>query len=207
VTAANAERFRAEAGRLGVELDARQLDRFAQYLDLLRTWNTRVNLTAVDDPAEVYDKHFLDSLSVASWVRGHASLLDVGAGAGLPGLALAIAHPGLRVTLVESTAKKCAFLRTVAYQLGLGVDVRDGRIEELALPPFEAAISRATFAPAVWLERAQELVTEGGSVFVMSGREPVPVASPPLVLVRALPYQLPGGELRNAGWYRRERST
>lgn len=115
------------AAALGVKLDDEQLAHFARYRDLLLDWNTRINLTAITDPAEVVTRHFLDSLTCTLALpadeRGDRArlrtLLDVGSGAGFPGLALAIAFPRWRVTLLEATGKKVRFLDTVIAELGL----------------------------------------------------------------------------------------
>src|SRR5690349_7757095 len=91
----------------GLPLDQHQLDQFAAYADELRRWNERVNLTAITGPQEIVVRHFLDSLRCAlSWGPAPSNLIDVGAGAGFPGLPLKILRPGLRLTLVESIEKK-----------------------------------------------------------------------------------------------------
>ncbi len=130
----------AGAAAMGVRLDGEQVARFARYRELLLDWNTRINLTAITDPAEVVTKHFLDSLTCALALpaneRGDRSrlrtLLDVGSGAGFPGLALAIAFPRWRVTLLEATGKKARFLETVIADLGLThARALAGRAEEV----------------------------------------------------------------------------
>src|SRR5262249_23505604 len=159
--------------RLGVKLEPRHLDQFRSYLDLLLSWNRKINLTAITDPEQVLDKHFLDSLAVAPLIPA-GRLIDVGAGAGFPGIPIAIVRPDLQVSLLESTGKKAAFLRTAIHQLGLSCSVLETRLEQHQGPKFNAAISRATFAPSEWLERARPLVEPGGSIFLMMGREELP---------------------------------
>ncbi|MDQ3511984.1 MAG: 16S rRNA (guanine(527)-N(7))-methyltransferase RsmG, partial [Pseudomonadota bacterium] len=119
------------------------------YLALLLRWNQTYNLTAMRDPAEMVSKHLLDSLALHPYVDDIAacggSLADLGTGAGLPGIPLAIAKPGLRVTLVESAGKKARFMREAVRQLGL-VDVRvaESRIEALDEPgQYDAITARA----------------------------------------------------------------
>ncbi|HEX6122578.1 MAG TPA: 16S rRNA (guanine(527)-N(7))-methyltransferase RsmG, partial [Ktedonobacterales bacterium] len=112
----------AGAAALGVPLNTTQLDRFARYRALLLEWNARVNLTAITAPQEVVTRHFLDSLACvaalpASAREGGSTLLDVGTGAGFPGLALAIACPHWHVTLLEATGKKVRFLEAVIAAL------------------------------------------------------------------------------------------
>ena len=131
----------AGARALGVDLDAAQLARFRRYGELLLEWNERMNLTAITDPARVQTLHFLDALTlvpaIRAWCRDHGdddpTLLDVGSGAGLPGIALKLALPRLRVTLLDATAKKVRFLQHVLDELALrGIGAVQGRAEELA---------------------------------------------------------------------------
>ena len=118
------ERLLRGAGKLGIELDASQLDRFESFYQEMVDWNRRINLTSVTEYEEVQTRHFLDSLSVSAAIPGDmprgARLLDVGSGAGLPGVPLAIAHSGLSVTLLEATEKKAAFLEHLVGSLKLG---------------------------------------------------------------------------------------
>jgi 16S rRNA (guanine527-N7)-methyltransferase len=108
----------------GLSLDQHQLDQFAAYAAELRRWNQRVNLTAISDEREVVIRHFLDSLRCAlSWGDAPSRLVDIGAGAGFPGLPLKILRPELHLTLIESIEKKAAFLRHIAAELNLGVVV------------------------------------------------------------------------------------
>src|SRR5439155_16859427 len=101
------------AQRLGVPLDDAAAGKLERYLALLVQWNQRINLTAIVEPDAVVDRHFLDSLALAPLVGDARTLLDVGSGAGFPGVVLAIARPALRVTCVESIQKKVAFLQTL----------------------------------------------------------------------------------------------
>ena len=126
-----------EAAGLGLGLNARQLEQFETYYGELADWNRRVNLTSITDYQEVQVKHFLDSLSTnLAFPKGLASpirLVDVGAGAGFPGLPLKLALPEIHLILVESVGKKSRFLEHLVEVLGLsGVEVRTGRAELLA---------------------------------------------------------------------------
>ena len=125
------------AQRLGLDINDHQLHLFQHYFRELTAWNERINLTAIVDYEEVQSKHFLDSLTVSlvisQDVMGNGSLIDVGSGAGFPGLPLKILWPNFRVTLVESVGKKAAFLKHVTDVLGLvDVEVRNQRAETLA---------------------------------------------------------------------------
>jgi 16S rRNA (guanine527-N7)-methyltransferase len=104
---------------LGIHLDERQREQLAIYRALLLDWNRRMNLTAIVDPQEVLVKHFLDSLTLAPHLRDSEHLVDVGSGAGFPGLVLTCARPDLDVTLIESRAKKVGFLEHVRRTLNL----------------------------------------------------------------------------------------
>ncbi len=135
------EPLTAGAAALGIPLRKEHLARFARYRAMLLDWNTRMNLTAITDPAEIVMRHFLDSLTCALALPADEradrsrlrTLLDVGSGAGFPGLALAIAFPRWRVTLLEATAKKVRFLEAVITELGLThARALAGRAEEVA---------------------------------------------------------------------------
>src|SRR5690606_36655918 len=116
-----------------------------RYLDLLARWNRTYNLTAIRDPREMVTLHLLDSLSMHAHVRGIARLADLGTGAGLPGIPLAIALPALQVTLVESNGKKARFLREAVRTLGLAnAQVAESRAEAVDMPgAFDAITARA----------------------------------------------------------------
>lgn len=161
------------AHRLGIPLTSRQIDSFSRYWDTLREWNRRVNLTSARALEDAERVHFLDSLTVAlalpSAVREGGRLVDVGSGAGFPGLALAIALPGLRVALVEAIGKKVVFLRHCVETLGLAarVEVLHGRAEDLAHQEgrregFDAGVARALGHLAVALELVLPFVRVGG---------------------------------------------
>ena len=147
---------------------------FQRYFQEMVEWNRVVNLTAIVDPNEVSAKHFLDSLSVARVIPDEAlaggSLVDVGSGAGFPGLPLKIAWPSLNVTLVDSVGKKAAFLRHVVDTLGLeGVEVEVGRAEALAHEErlrerFDVVASRAVAKMAELAELTLPFCKPGGIV-------------------------------------------
>ncbi len=134
---------------LGISLSAGAEERLEAYLALLTKWNKVYNLTSIHTPAEMVTHHLLDSLAVLSIIEKSAlagrqySLADIGSGAGLPGLVLAIARPEWTVTSVEAVEKKAAFQRQVKIELGLSnVSIHCGRVEDLQAT-FDAAISRA----------------------------------------------------------------
>jgi len=109
------DRFVSEAQSFSLQLSPPQLEQFRTYKNLLQDWNRKMNLTAVDDDAGIYFRHFLDSLSVVSCMDFTTinTVADIGAGAGFPGLPLKVVFPHLSVTLIEATQKKCRFLQAV----------------------------------------------------------------------------------------------
>lgn len=164
------------AAALGLMLDAAQVERFARYRELLLDWNSRINLTAITDPEEVVTRHFLDSLTCAPLLSSSESLaarphlLDVGAGAGFPGLPLAIALPSWDVTLLEATGKKVRFLEAVIGEIGLtNAHVLAGRAEEVAhqrayRARFDAVTARAVASLPTLLEYCTPFARVGGTM-------------------------------------------
>ncbi len=138
-----------------------------EFLNLLVKWNRVYNLTGIRDPAELVERHLVESLALATLLRG-TRIVDVGSGAGLPGIPLAVAAPERRFALVESRAKRARFLRHAAGSLGLGnVDVHQIRVEHLRSDtPFDTVLARAVALPAKLLDLTWHL-TAPGSVFVM----------------------------------------
>lgn len=165
--------LRAGAHQLGVMLDDAQAARLIAHLDLMDEWGQRMNLTAIREREAQVTRHVLDSLSVRPWLRG-SRVLDVGSGAGFPGIPLAIVEPGREFTLLDSTGKKCRFLEAVCEQLGLAnVTVVNSRAEQYRPSQrFDTVIARAV-GPLVELVRnAGHLVTGGGRLLAMKGRVP-----------------------------------
>ena len=165
---------------LGIHLDARQIEQFGLYYAALAEWNQRANLTAIVDEVGVQRRHFLDSLTVSHTIPAMVletggRLMDVGAGAGFPGLPLKIAYPQLDVYLLDATAKKTAFLSHVGKALGLdGVTVLTGRAEELARDPalreaFDVVVSRAVSKMRVLAELTLPFARVGGLVIAQKG--------------------------------------
>jgi 16S rRNA (guanine527-N7)-methyltransferase len=128
-----AETLHTEASKLGVQLTPSELDTFDLYAKELIAWNDKINLTTITDPADIMTKHFIDSLSLISTLTDkHKTLLDIGSGAGFPGIPIKIARPDLTVTLVESVGKKVAFLEHAIKILKLkNIEAVLARAEEL----------------------------------------------------------------------------
>jgi 16S rRNA (guanine527-N7)-methyltransferase len=170
---------------LGIALDTQQLTQFEAYYRALTEWNERFNLTAITDYAEVQVKHFLDSLVALPLIAEEVGeplpltrpwhLLDVGTGAGFPGIPLNIVAPRLRVTLMDGTGKKITFLKEIVAQLGLAeVEVVQGRAEEMGNHPdhrgqYDLVTARAVAALNTLVEYLLPLVRRGGLAVIYKG--------------------------------------
>jgi len=164
-------RKRLDAGlsALGIALDDRAIARLLDYVDLLERWNAAYNLTAVRDPAEMVTRHLVDSLAILPYVSG-ATLADLGSGAGLPGIPLAIAVPARETLLVDSNGKKARFLREAVRRLDLEhVRVAESRVEDVA-GTFECITARAFASLADMLGWGGHLLAPGGVWLAMKGR-------------------------------------
>jgi 16S rRNA (guanine527-N7)-methyltransferase len=152
-------------------LDRAQIALFEQYLGALKEWNRVVRLVSSDDIDSIVWLHFYDSLSAYPFVKDARSLLDIGSGAGFPGVPLKIALPNLPLDLVESHRRKAHFLKHLVRHLGLqGVVVNrcrmgSGRTQGV----FHTVVARAVAGPAVWLSWAVDLLEEGGQIILMVG--------------------------------------
>jgi 16S rRNA (guanine527-N7)-methyltransferase len=164
------ERFKNQVRALGRELTEQQEHMFSEYCELLLYWNDFMNLTSITDKEEIYEKHFLDSLSLVKVIdlESKQQLLDVGAGAGFPGIPLKIVFPHLQLVLLDSLEKKVYFLEQVVEELGLeSVRCLHGRAEEKAREEdyrqsFSLVVSRAVADLAVLSEYALPFVKVGG---------------------------------------------
>ena len=162
----------------GVSLDDMALDRFELLEQRLVRWNNHINLTAITEPDEIVIKHFVDSLSIFSAVdlpRG-ASVIDVGCGAGFPGLPLLIARPDLDLTFLDSVGKKLSFIKEVMRYNGLMGDVVHDRAENIGLSvkyreSFDFAVTRAVAPLNMLAEYCLPLVKVGGMYVSMKGAE------------------------------------
>ena len=161
---------------MGLNLDEAQQTMLVDYVLLIDKWNKVHNLTAIRDPLDMVTLHLLDSLSVLSDVRTLApkTLLDVGAGAGLPSIPLAICIPELQVTAIDAVQKKASFMRQVKGELGLAnFQVKAGRVESLANETkFDVIISRAFSEISLFLDLTHHLLAIGGKWFAMKGVVP-----------------------------------
>ena len=166
----NTDIFKSDLEALGITLTEKQIEQFLTYYEMLVEWNDFMNLTAITEYDEVMKKHFIDSISLikAYDVTKNVSVIDVGTGAGFPGLALKIAYPNLQVTLLDSLNKRIQFLNEVIEKLGLtGVETIHGRAEDFAKPgklreKFDLSVSRAVANLSTLSEYCLPFVKVGG---------------------------------------------
>jgi 16S rRNA (guanine527-N7)-methyltransferase len=163
-------------GELALPLPHEARERLLQYLVLLEKWNRTYNLTAIRDPLEMVSHHLLDSLAVVPHLPmpPQGTLADVGSGAGLPGIPLAIACPRWQVTLNDSNQKKAAFVRQAAIELRLAnVQVHEGRVENWRpASGFAVVISRAFAELPQFISTCAHLVAAEGALAAMTGAPP-----------------------------------
>ena len=160
----------------GLDLNSHQIGQVLAYLDLLLRWNQKINLTAIRDPEECLTRHFGESLFLAKHAEPDGALLDIGSGAGFPGLALKIVFPALAVTLLEPVAKKRAFLKEAARTCGFDkVEARPERLEEwgrtMQLASFDSATSRAVGKLERLVPLAARCLKPGGRIFLWLTRD------------------------------------
>jgi 16S rRNA (guanine527-N7)-methyltransferase len=169
-----AEQVRSGLAAMSLELPESAVQKFTQHLDLIAKWNRVHNLTAVRETDQMVVLHLLDSLSVLPHLAQAKTVLDVGTGPGLPGVPVAIARPDLAVTLLDSSHKKCTFLRQAKTELALAnAEVVCERVETWKpAQRFDAVISRAFSELADFVVQAQHLVAPGGVMLAMKGVHP-----------------------------------
>lgn len=161
------------ADSLGLKLSQKQIDAFSCYLSLLLAWNSRFNLTAITSPKPIIRLHFIDSLAIAPFISPSGRTLDVGSGAGFPGIPLKIISPKKELTLVESRRRKANFLREVVRSLNLsGVEVVEERAENLNprdVGLFSEVVTRALGSMDHFIRISVPLLCTGGRCIIMHG--------------------------------------
>lgn len=168
-----ADRLRAGLAAMRIDLDASVQARLLAYLDLLAKWNKTYNLTAIHEPERMLTHHLLDSLAVLPHAQAER-LLDVGSGAGLPGIPLALARPATRVTLIDASHKKAAFMQQAIIELGLkNAEALHGRVEDLRpAAPYGQIVSRAFSDLSEFVRLTGPLLAPGGEWLAMKGLYP-----------------------------------
>ena len=172
----NSSLLLSDAEKLGLSVSSQQLDRFEKLAELLVEQNKTMNLTAITDPDGIAVKHFADSISVLSAVefKSGAKVLDVGTGAGFPGIPLLIMKPDIDLTMLDSTAKKLKYVANTVDSLGLNANVLHSRAEEAAQKPeyresFDIVCSRAVAALNILCEYCLPFVKKDGIFAAMKG--------------------------------------
>lgn len=165
------------ADEIGIVLNAGVIESYLLYSEELKRWNAKINLTALTGDLEIGVKHFLDSLTVAPYLHGAESVLDIGAGAGFPGLPLKIFSPAIGLLLLETSQKKVFFLRNMVRVLKLeGVEIVHGRAEAREIKKryaekFDLVLSRALADLPTSLHLALPYTQQGGRIIGMRGKE------------------------------------
>lgn len=170
------ELLQARAKELGWTVNDRQGEQFQRYWELLVEWNEKMNLTAITQPEEVVEKHFLDSMTLLSWgkLRQGARVIDVGTGAGFPGIPLKIMRPDIDLTLLDGTQKRLNFLGEVCRQLHISSTRVHKRAEEAGLDKtmrerFDLAVARAVAPMNILAEYCMPLIKMKGHFIAMKG--------------------------------------
>ena len=165
------ERLLCEGAELmDISLSDYQVDQLLAYHKLIEKWNQVYNLSAIRDPIESIKKHFLDSLSIVNFIQP-GLLLDVGSGAGLPGIVIAIMKPKTKVFTIDSVGKKCRFMQTVKTELSLeNLTVVNNRVENFNYEePFQQIVSRAFSSGVDTIEKTRHLISSNGRYLLMKG--------------------------------------
>ena len=165
-----------QTAKFGLPLDDTAIERLKKYSALLREWNEKMNLTAITDPDEIVIKHFLDCLMIFknSEIPEGAAVIDVGTGAGFPGMVMKIARPDIKLTLLDSLNKRLIFLAEVLKELGLEAEIVHARAEEGGRKPelrekFDVSTARAVAKLNVLAEYCMPYIKQGGSFIAMKG--------------------------------------
>lgn len=168
--------FDSSINKFNIFLSEEQIEKFNTYCQMLLKWNEKINLTAITDPNQIAVKHFADSISIFAFaqINEGASVIDVGTGAGFPGIPLAIVRPDIKLTLLDSLNKRLVFLKEVTNTLGISCDIihmraEDGGKAEHLREKFDIAVSRAVANLNVLSEYCIPFVKVGGQFIAMKG--------------------------------------
>ena len=167
--------LKEKLNEFNIEISDNQLEKFDKYMRLLLEWNEKINLTAIVEPDEVKIKHFLDSLTVLKYIHDDDKVIDIGTGAGFPGIPLKIMKPDAKITLLDSLNKRINFLNIVIEELGLkNIEAIHGRAEEFARnkmyrEKYDVAVSRAVANLSTLTEYMLPFVKVGGKCICMKG--------------------------------------
>jgi 16S rRNA (guanine527-N7)-methyltransferase len=172
----------------GIQFSEEMIDRFQKFCSILQRWNDKINLTSEKNPLSILEKHVFDSLQYLRWLDSSHKALDIGSGAGFPGIPVKIIHPDLNLTLMESQRKRCNFLREAARTLKLeGIDVAEGRAESFVdKESFSRAFDRIFFRGFGSLNTCLTIglpfLKEGGRIILKKSPEEMPDSAHELTL-------------------------
>jgi 16S rRNA (guanine527-N7)-methyltransferase len=163
------------ANELDITLSVEQIQLFLSYLHILQVWNTKINLTSIKDEKEIVIRHFLDALTIFHFVKGQSRVLDIGSGAGFPGIPLKIVNPSIEITLLDSTQKKVYFLSDVIRKLRLEritavcarAESEDNGVQRYY---YDFVISRAVGAVDKLIEISKPYIVDDGEIILMRGK-------------------------------------
>ena len=171
------EKMQEKSTDLGVRFLVEQIEQFFEYMNLLIEWNEKMNLTAITDPEEIILKHFIDSITILKELEDNSKIVDVGTGAGFPGIPLSIMNPTLKITLVDSLNKRLLFLKEVVNKLNLkNIEIVHASAEEFGQnkkyrESFDVATSRAVANLSTLSEYLIPLVKVGGKIISMKASD------------------------------------
>ncbi len=169
------EELKKQAEQIGINLSELQINKMHKYMNLMLEWNEKMNLTAITEEKEIIQKHFIDSLTIVKYIEGNAKIIDVGTGAGFPGIPLKIVREDLDITLLDSLNKRIKFLDEVINEIELkGIKTVHARVEEFGKDKeyrenFDYATSRAVANLATLSEYMLPLVKKCGKCICMKG--------------------------------------
>ena len=171
------ERMQEKSRVLGIDFSVKQIEQFFDYMNLLIEWNEKMNLTAIIEPEEIILKHFIDSITILKEIEDNSKVVDVGTGAGFPGIPLSIMNNTLKITLVDSLNKRLIFLQEVINKLGLkNIEIIHARAEEFGQNKkyrenFDVSTSRAVANLSTLSEYLIPLVKVGGKIVSMKAAD------------------------------------
>lgn len=163
--------------KLGIDINSLQILMMEQYAKELMAWNKKINLTAIKDPLQVAEKHFIDSIAVAPMLKNEICMMDMGSGGGFPGIVIKIMNPSIKVVLIDSARKKVNFLKHIVRLLNLeNIDAVHSRVQDLHndenyAGQFDAIISRAFADLSKYVGLARPFIKPGGCIFAMKGKQ------------------------------------
>ncbi len=161
---------------LNIKISDDQIELMAVHAKELMFWNQKINITAINNPLQIAEKHFMDSIAAASFIKNKSCLLDLGSGGGFPGIPIKIINPLLNVVLIDASLKKINFLKHVIRRLGLkGIKAVNARVQDLQgktdyKTRFDAVISRAFTNLSDFSELASPFLNRTGTIYAMKGK-------------------------------------